>query len=97
MAVALRSFRPHDAPLPVRAERVSAVPGEHQWGCREAVRGLPWPTLVAWHRAQQVDPVRGPTRQEVVGTPIARLDALCSRRHLPSGEGGLERGQPSNL
>src|SRR5262245_30234380 len=97
MAVAIRSFRPHYAPLPLRADRVSAVPVDHKLGCRKAVRCLPLPTLVAWNRAQQVDPVLGPTRQEVVGTHIPRIDELFPRRHLPSGEVVLDSGQHSNI
>lgn len=96
-AVAIRSCRPHDAPLPWRADRVSAVPVEHPLGCRTAGRGRPWPTLIAWPRAQPVEPVLAPPRQEGVGTYRPRLAARFPRCHLPRGEGGLERGQPSNI
>src|SRR5262245_5483752 len=97
LAVALRSWRPHDAPLPWRADRGSAVPGDPPGGCRNAVRSLPLPTLVAWHRAPQVDPGRAPTRPEVGGPRLPRLDALGPRCPLPRGEVVLERGPPSHF
>jgi hypothetical protein len=96
MTVSVRPFPPPHAPLPWRADRVRGLPVEHNVGRCDAVLGLPLPTLVAWNRAPQVAPLRGPPGQAVVSTHITRLDARCPRRHRPRGEGVLPGGQHGN-
>lgn len=97
MAVSIGSLPPHDAPLPLRAERVVGVPVDHEWGGSEAVPCLPLPTLVVRHRANQGDPVLAPPGQERVGGDIARIDQLFPRRQLTGVQMRLNGGQHRNI
>jgi hypothetical protein len=92
MAVSIRPFHPHHAPLPLRADRVFGVPVDHKLSCREAVRCLPLPTLVVRHGANQGHPVLGTTRQEMVGGDIARSHQLFPWRQLAGGQASLHNG-----
>ena len=87
----------HDAPLPLRADRVFGFPVDHESGRCEAVPRLALPNLVGRHRANQVDPVLGPTRQEVVGGHIARINQLFPRGHLAGGQMSLNGGQHGKI
>jgi hypothetical protein len=82
MAMSVGSLHPHDAPLPLRADRACGVPVDHALGRCEAVRCLLWPTLVGHHRPAQVYAGLGPTRQEVVGGHIPHIDSLFPRGQL---------------
>jgi hypothetical protein len=89
VAVSLWALHPHDAPLPLRAERGFGGPGKHEAGRRGAVPRRALPTLVLRYRANPVDPGRGPTRQAGVGGHLARRNQRFPRCQLVGGQGRL--------
>ena len=98
MAMSVGSLPPHDAPLPLRADRVV-------WRPRRSQIGLPRsrsrPALAHAGRSQSGPirsmPVLGTTRQEVGGGPRARIDQLFPRRQLAGRQGRLNGRQHRNI